>query len=93
MSRKRNRFLVITGSIALASLLLSVMAGCQGPIGPAGTSSGTLSGTVTNSLTGTALAGATISPDPPVKGAITTSADGTYIYVGRVGRRQVRGFN
>ena len=65
--------------LALSFFGCSGDSGAPGPAGPAGSSEGTITGTVTNSLTGTPIAGATVTTDPVVQGVnIATGANGSY---------------
>ncbi len=84
MPKGRTRNPAWCGAVMLVALLAvavvgAIAIGCQGAIGPPGTSTGTVSGQVTNSITGGPIKDVTVATDPAISGVnITTSANGTY---------------
>ncbi|MHC4696448.1 MAG: carboxypeptidase-like regulatory domain-containing protein [Planctomycetota bacterium] len=73
-----HRYKLRTAGAVLCATLAAV-AGCPSAGGGGAADTGTVAGTVTNDLTGSGIAGVTVTLDPAVDGVdVTTGADGTY---------------
>jgi hypothetical protein len=79
MVKGMSRILGVGAAVASLLVLLALVAGCEGKVGPAGeagTSKGTLSGKVTNSLTGGGVSGVAVAISPAIKDVTIATGDG-----------------